>query len=197
MATQRSHINLVFGIVIVLLAATAIYWMYRNRDLPPIREAQTGTLAADARLPENHPPINAESQVAALEQAGREDPNNADIKVQIGNAYYDMGQYQKAAQAYEESLKLRPENPGVETDLATCYHELGQDDKALSTLDRVLQSHPNFPQALFNKGIVLQVGKNDPKAAVAVWEALLRSNPNYPQRAELEQKINQINGTVR
>lgn len=197
MATRNSYINLVFGIVIGLLAATAVYWMYKNRNLPPIREAQSAALPADGGLPENHPPINADSQVVALEQASRNDPNNADVKIQVGNAYYDMGQYQKAAQAYEESLRLRPQNPGVETDLATCYHELGQDDKALSILDSVLQYQPNFPQALFNKGIVLQVGKNDPKAAVAVWETLLRSNPNYPQRAELEQKINQLNTTAR
>ncbi len=197
MELRTVHTNLIFGGAVALLAALAVYSMYSNRNLPTVREAQSPAFPADAKLPENHPPINAESQVVALEQASRDDPNNADVKIQVGNAYYDAGQYQKAAQAYEDSLRLRPENPGVETDLATCYHELGQDDKALSILDHVLQYQPNFPQALFNKGIVLQVGKNDPNAAVAVWETLLRSNPNYPQRAELEQKINQLKATAR
>jgi tetratricopeptide (TPR) repeat protein len=132
-----------------------------------------------------------------LEQMSQADPQNADIKIQLGNALYDAGQYQKAAESYEQSLKLHPQNPGVETDLATCYHYLGQHDKALEILDKVLQYSPGFAQALFNKGIVLQEGKKDPQGAIAVWEVLLRSNPNFPQRAEIEQKINQLKSSAK
>jgi tetratricopeptide (TPR) repeat protein len=197
MAQTNSRTNTAFAIVILLLAATAAVSMYLNRDLPPIREAAGPSIPSNAQLPENHPPIDAANKVAALEQMSQNDPQNAQLKVQIGNAYYDSGQFQKAAEAYEQSLKLRPQDPGVETDLATCYHYLGQYDKALEILDKVLKYSPGFAQALFNKGIVLQSGKNDPKGAIAIWESLLQSNPNFPQRAELEQRINQLKMTLR
>ena len=192
MSLDSKDLNLMFAGIVLSLAVVAGVFMYRNWDLPVIKESPSAGVGSDERLPENHPPIDASSKIAALQQMSQSDPQNAEIKTQIGNAYYDMGQYEKAADAYEESLKLRPQDPGVETDLGTSYHMLGQDNKALATFDRVLQYRPNHPQALFNKGIVLQSGKKDLKGAVAAWEQLLRTNPGFPQRAELEQKISQF-----
>ena len=117
------------------------------------------------------------------------EPGNPEYKVEIGNLYYDMSQFRKAISSYEEALKLKPQDPNVETDLATCYYNLGEHDKALQILDKVLRYRPNFPMAMFNKGIVLQVGKNDSRGAIAVWEALLEANPDFPQRSALEQRI--------
>jgi cytochrome c-type biogenesis protein CcmH/NrfG len=67
----------------------------------------------------------------------------------------------------------------------------------LQTLDRVLQERPGFAQALFNKGVILQTARNDAAGAVAAWQELLRSNPDYPRRAELEQKIAQLRSSLR
>jgi tetratricopeptide (TPR) repeat protein len=191
MAANSTKLNLAFGSLVAVLAAVAGISMYRNMDLPPIR-----AVAPSARMPENHPPIESGSKIGALEDLSSAQPQNAELKTQVGNAYYDMGQFQKAAAAYEESLKLKPGNAAVETDLATCYHFTGQSDRALETFDRVLQYQPGFPQALFNKGVVLQA-KNDPKGAIAAWEDLLRTNPSYPQKADLEQRIAQLKAAIR
>jgi cytochrome c-type biogenesis protein CcmH/NrfG len=197
MNTSHGRANLVFGTVVFLLAGVAAVSMYVNRNLPVIREAPGAGAAAEARLPENHPPIEMASQAAALEQRSRSEPENAEVKIQLGNVYYDLGQYQKASEAYEAALKLSPRNAGVETDLATCYHELGAHDKALAALDRVLQYQPGFAQALFNKGIVLQRGKNDVRGAIAAWEKLLQTNPDYPQKADVERRLDQLKAASR
>jgi cytochrome c-type biogenesis protein CcmH/NrfG len=42
---------------------------------------------------------------------------------------------------------------------------------------------------LFNLGIVRWQGKLDPKGAVQAWEQLLKLNPNYPQRQEVQEYI--------
>ncbi len=189
---NRKFVNVIFACVISLLGAVAIWSMYVNKNAPIIREGPEVESTAGSKLPEGHPPLDSANQLAALEEMSSKDPQNPEYKTQIGNTYYDLGQYQKAIEAYQESLKLRPQDPNVETDMATCFHLLGQHDKALEILDKVLQYRPDFAQALYNKGIVLLNGKNDTKAGIAAWEELLRSNPNYPQRAELEQKIRQL-----
>ncbi len=191
MAIDKTKINAVFAIAVILLAAVAAVTMYLNRDLPPVQEASGPVMQPNSQLPEGHPSVDASNKIASLEQMSQGEPQNAELKTQLGNAYYDAGQYQKAAEAYEGSLKLRPQNPGVETDLATCYHFLGQHGKALETLDKVLKYNPGFPQALFNKGIVLHA-TNDARGAIEVWQNLLASDPNFPQRADIEQRINQL-----
>ena len=197
MAKISAGTNTFFAVVILALAATAALFMYQYRDLPPIGEAAGPVMPGANQLPENHPPVNDSGKIAALEQKSRSDPQNAQLKVELGNAYYDSGQYQQAAEAYEQSLQIRPRDPVVETDLATCYHYLGQADKAIEILDKVLAYSPGFEQALLNKGIVLQSGKNDPRGAIAVWQSLLRANPNFPRRAEVEQRINQLSSTLK
>jgi tetratricopeptide (TPR) repeat protein len=189
---NRKLVNVVFACVTGLLGAVALWSIYSNKDMPVIRETPEPESMAGSKLPEGHPPIDASNKLAALEEMSSKDPQNPDYKTQLGNTYYDLGQYQKAIEAYQASLKLRPQDPSVETDMATCFHILGQHDKALEILDKVLRYRPDFAQALYNKGIVLLNGKNDTKAGIAVWEELLRSNPNYPQRANMEQKIRQL-----
>jgi cytochrome c-type biogenesis protein CcmH/NrfG len=185
---RKAYINLLFGAVTLVLGATAAYFTYVNRGLPVIHESPAA-LREEARLPENHPPIDLSNRLTALEEMALKEPGNPEYKVEIGNLYYDMSQFRKAISSYVEALKLKPQDPNVETDLATCYYNLGEHDKALQILDKVLRYRPNFPMAMFNKGIVLQVGKNDSRGAIAVWEALLEANPDFPQRAALEQRI--------
>jgi tetratricopeptide (TPR) repeat protein len=191
MTIDKLRTNIVFAIVVLALAGVALASMYLNMNRPVIREAAQPD-PAEMNLPKNHPPIDAANRLTELERLSGGDPQNPDYKTKIGNAYYDLGQYQKAIDAYEASLELRPQDPAVETDLATSYHYLGQEDKALGLLNKVLQYRPAFPQALFNKGIVLIDGKHDSNAGIAVWEYLLKSNPGFPQRVQLEQKIREL-----
>jgi tetratricopeptide (TPR) repeat protein len=188
---KKSAVDILFGLIIGLLAIAALFSAYTNRNRPVVLDADPA-MAENAKLPEGHPPIEAPNQIQNLEELSRKDPGNADYRTQVGNAYYDVGQFQKAAEAYQESLRLRPQDPGVETDLGTCYHYIGQSDRALEILDNVLKYSPSFPQALFNKGIVLLDGKKDAKGAIAAWEELLRANPGFPKREEIEQRIRQL-----
>jgi tetratricopeptide (TPR) repeat protein len=188
---KKSAVDMLFGLIVGLLAIAVLFSAYANRNRPVVLDAAPA-MAENAKLPDGHPPVEAASRIQSLEELTRKDPGNAGYRTQIGNAYYDMGQFQKAAEAYQESLNLRPNDPGVETDLGTCYHYIGQSDRALEILEKVLKYSPSFPQALFNKGIVLLDGKKDAKGAIAAWEELLRANPGFPKREEIEQRIRQL-----
>ena len=194
---RNAGINLIFSAAMAALGIVSAVSMYVSRDRPVIRRAPEAASRAEMQLPENHPPIDLSDRLRAVEELSRKDPNNPDYRIQVGNLYYDMGQYQKAIDAYQIALDLKPRNPSVETDLATCYYSIGQGDKALQILDRVLQYQPNFPMAMFNKGIVLQSARNDAKGAIAVWEALLETNPGFQQRADLEQRIAQLKAAAK
>ena len=193
MALSRSSVNLVFTLIVAALGSTAGVFIYLNSGAPDVRPKAL----EDSRPPEKPAPAEAASRIAALQQMSAGDPENPEYPAQIANIYYDLGQYGKAAGYYQQSLGIHPRDPNVETDLATCLHYLGQDDKSLEILDNVLSYDPSFTQAKYNKGIVLIEGKKDVKGGISVWEDLLRSDPGYPQRAELEQRINQLKASFR
>jgi tetratricopeptide (TPR) repeat protein len=193
MVSRKAGVHFVFACVVAVLGLTAGISLY-TRAVQPGHRPAAAPGESEARLPENRP--DAANRLAALEQLAAREPQNPAYPAQIGNLYYDLSEYKSAADYYQRSLSLRPQDPNVETDLATCFHYLGENDKALELLDRVLQYSPGFSQAMFNKGIVLVSGKKDVKGGIAVWEDLLRSNPAFPQKAELEQRINQLKASV-
>jgi tetratricopeptide (TPR) repeat protein len=181
MGSSRFVTNLVFACVVALLALTAATFIFTNSKQPATDQEATGNRKPDT--------VDIAKKVADLERLAGENPQNPEYLTQIGNLYYDSGQYEKAVDCYQRSLNIRPRDPSVETDLATCYHYLNQEDKALEILNKVLKYSPGFSQAMFNKGIVLIYGKKNSADGIAVWEDLLRLDPNFPHKAEIEEKI--------
>jgi tetratricopeptide (TPR) repeat protein len=192
MHISKFHINLIFALVVLVLGITAAGSLIKMRSNHLVSPTSSSN-----RMPKDHPPIDMSKELAELEQLSAKDPGNASYRTQIGNIYYDMDQYEKAAVYYTQSLELSPRDPNVETDLAVCYHYMGQDDRSLEILGKVLQYSPDFAQAMFNKGIVLISGKKDIKDGIAVWERLLRIHPDFSRRAELQQSIDQLKASLK
>jgi tetratricopeptide (TPR) repeat protein len=192
MRSSKLYINLIFAFLIVVLGLTAIRSVIHMRS-----NHLNARESSENRLPKDHPPIDMSKELAGLEQLSAKDPGNANYRTQIGNIYYDMDQFDKAAGYYSQSLELNPRDPNVETDLAVCYHQMGKDDKALETLEKVLQYSPDFAQAMFNKGVVLISGKKDIRGGITVWEKLLRTHPDFPKRVELQQSIDQLKASLK
>ena len=196
MTLNKRAVNLIFACIVVALGLTAAGAIYLRRN-SSANKPQAVQESAGSQLPENHPSTEALEELMGLEQKFAEDPQNADFATRIANLYYDFGQYDKAADYYQKSVDIRPGVARVETDLGACFYYLGQYDKALKILDEVLQRQPGFPQAMFNKGVVLAYGKNDVQGAIKIWEDLSRSDPAFSQRAELEQKIDRLKDSIK
>jgi len=116
-------------------------------------------------------------------------PNDVEAVVNLGNVYYDGEQFSEAIKYYQRALEINPNNPDVRTDLGTAYWYLGDADRALTEFKKSLKIRPNHPGTLFNMGIVEWQGKMDPSGAVVTWQELLKENPDYPQRRQVEDLI--------
>ena len=77
----------------------------------------------------------------------------------------------------------------MRTDLGTAYWYTGDADKAIANFEKALAIRPTHPGTLFNLGIVKWQGKKDPKGAVLAWEKLLQTNPDYPQKDQVQMLI--------
>jgi cytochrome c-type biogenesis protein CcmH/NrfG len=124
------------------------------------------------------------------------DPKNVRANVELGNRLYDAGRYTEAITYYQQAITLDPKNVSVSTDLATALFYAGRADDALAQLDRSLAIDPKHGQTLFNIGIVKRDGRNDPKGAIAAWERLLASVPEYPDAAKVRSMIAELKTRV-
>lgn len=188
-----------YGLAIVsLLIGIAVGYLLRGSSAGPISspapQAQAGpaaaTMGAGQVTPEQLKRMADKQAEPALNQL-KAKPNDPALLVQVANIYYDAQQFKEAIAYYTHALEGTPSDTNVRTDMATAYWYLGDADRALTEFDRVLKQEPRKTNALFNRGIVRWQGKMDVKGALADWEALLKTDPNYPERPKVEQMMAQ------
>jgi len=186
--------------VICLLVGIAGGWLIRGSQSPATAAIETAGAPAPAMGSANagaQPPTPAEMQKMAETQAGplieklKADPNNAGLLANIGNVYYDAQQFPTAIDYYQRALKVEPANTGVRTDMATAYWYTGNADTAIAEFQKSLSYEPTKANTLFNLGIVEWQGKMDIDKAVATWQKLLDTNPNYEGKDKVLELIAQ------
>ena len=157
-------------------------------DSAPMGSAQLPGIGATQQQQAPSPEMIAKAAEPLLVQL-KANPNDFDTLQKLGNLYYDSQAYPQAIQYYEKALKIQPNNPDVRTDLGTAYWYTGNADKAIASFEQALAIRPNHPGTLFNLGIVRWQGKKDPQGAVVAWEKLLQTNPDYPQKDQVQMLI--------
>ncbi len=175
-----------------LLLGVALGYLFRGSASIGTAQAAPSTAAQRGSSVQPSDPnaqaVLAQAAAPLLESVNK-DPNDFDSLVNLGNLYYDGQQFSSAIQYYERALALHPDNPDVRTDMGTAYWYTGNAEKAVVAMEASLKYRPNHPQTLFNLGWVRWQGKQDPKGAIAAWEQLLKTNPDYPERQKVEQYI--------
>jgi tetratricopeptide (TPR) repeat protein len=124
------------------------------------------------------------------------DPKNVRANTELANRLYDAGRYAESIPYYQQAYTSDPKNVSVSTDLATALYYAGRADDALKQFDTSLSIDPKHGQTLFNLGIVKRDARNDPKGAIAAWERLLTSVPDYPDAAKVRTMIAELKTRV-
>jgi cytochrome c-type biogenesis protein CcmH/NrfG len=176
-----------------LLLGVALGYLFRGSASPAAPVAAATATQQGSGFQKQQADPNAQAALtqaaAPLLEAVNKDPNDFDSLVKLGNLYYDGQQFPSAIQYYERALVIHPDNPDVRTDMGTAYWYTGNPEKALAAMETSLKYRPGHPQTLFNLGWVRWQGKQDPKGAIEAWQQLLKANPDYPQRQQVEQYI--------
>jgi len=117
--------------------------------------------------------------VREFERAISLDPNFALAHVLLGLAFYYGGKPERALEVFDRALALDPYHPDVYLHFqAQAYFQVGKYEKAIELLKRRLVRNPStdISRALLAASYG-HLGRRD--EARAVWEELLRINPNY------------------
>jgi len=184
--------------LVCLVAGTAGGWSIRGLRTPtqsavPVTAAINPEAAPVAQqpIPEALKEM-ADVQAAPLLEKLKSDPANTDVLTSLGNVYYDARQYPVAVDYYARVLRVKPADAAVRTDMGTAFWFMGNADKALAEFEKALTFVPDNPNTLFNLGLVKWKGKMDGEGAMAAWERLLATDPNYEQKTQLEQMLAEV-----
>src|ERR1017187_222865 len=187
--------------VVCLLLGMAGGWLIRGSQSPAAAVATESASAAaptgmggamNAQQTPEQLKLMADKQEAPLIEKLKSDPNNPDLLASIGNFYYDAQQYPVAVDYYGRALKAKPADAAVRTDMGTAYWYMGNADTAIAEFNKALTYTPNNPNTLFNLGLVKWKGKMDSAGAIADWEKLLATSPNYEGRDKVEQMMAEV-----
>ncbi len=132
-----------------------------------------------------------EQEIAKLKSIIKDDPDNVEALIDLGNAYFDRQSYEKAIEYYDRALKLKPNDVDVIVDKGVAYFELEQYDKALEQFRQATGEKPDHAKAWYNMGVVFKRQGDNINLEFA-WSRYLELEPTGDRADEVRQELAQI-----
>jgi tetratricopeptide (TPR) repeat protein len=140
----------------------------------------------------SQPAILDEGKVKALSAVADQRPQDAAVRAEIANLYFDAERFADAIKWYEQSLVIDPDNVSVRTDLGVSYYYSNQPDRAIDEFQKSLAVDPRHTKTLLNMGIVRAFGKQDLEGAAAAWQQVITLAPESPEGRAAKQALDSI-----
>ncbi len=169
---------LIFGVTIGVLLSTSL----------KTRQSQSDTITGDF--------LTGTTPVAPTDTGGpAATPASGDFATLLaqGKSAFERNDLPQAIEAFKRALALNPNNPEPHAYMGLILSQAGHYDGALMAFDKALSGNPNFPLALWGKGMVLFHIKKDLAGARENLEKVLRLMPPGPEREEVQKTLLQIN----
>ncbi|MFI5304245.1 MAG: tetratricopeptide repeat protein [Nitrospiria bacterium] len=108
----------------------------------------------------------------------KEEKNNPDIYLNLGQIYEKNGQFSDAKLCYEKALEIKPDYASVYNNMGIIFLRQENFDLAKSNFDKALTLNPNIPEAWNNLGLVFQCRK-EYREAEAVFQKAISLKEDY------------------
>lgn len=116
-------------------------------------------------------------EIAQLMAYVAQNPNDADAVLTLANANYDIKNWSRAAQLYQQYLALVPGSPDILTDLGVATRQLGDFEGALGYFDQAQALAPEHFPSRFNEVVVLAFDLGDFAAARVLLSEMRTMQP--------------------
>jgi len=82
-------------------------------------------------------------------------PNDFATLAELGDMYFESGQYFEAIQTYDQAVAINPVCADCYNDRGLALHYLGDSDSAIASFDKAVEIDPGYVRAWRSKGFVL------------------------------------------
>jgi cytochrome c-type biogenesis protein CcmH/NrfG len=151
-----------------------------------------GPSSAGQSLPSGHPAVAGQTdastpapvtddavqkQIAKLESSSADAPDNVDLLLQLGDAYFLGQRYSQAARTFRAALRIEPGNPTATVRLAMVWHADGDTQRAARAIQAVLGKTPQNQEAHYSMAIIYFSGDKIDEAK-AEWVTAAKLDPS-------------------
>jgi len=106
-------------------------------------------------------------------------PEDIDIYVNLGSAFYDKEDIDNALTVYRNALDLEPENAKIHCNLGFLFWGKGDIDEAIKEYNLAIEYDKNYDIAYNNLGVIYLDDLGRVRQAVDLFKKSIESNPNY------------------
>ena len=123
-----------------------------------------------------------------LEAKIARDSNDHAALLELGHLYMQQQRLQAAADVSMRAVRMRPkakESAEAFAHLGMILWSANELEAGLQSIEQALMLHPDMPEALLYKGIILFAGANNPRGAISAWERYLAVAPPGAETARV------------
>lgn len=106
-------------------------------------------------------------------------PDDIDIYVNLGSAFYDKEDYDNALSVYRSALELDPMNAKIHCNLGFLHWGKGDTDEAIKEYELAIQYDKTYDVAYNNLGVIYLDDLGRIQQAVDLFTKAIEYNPNY------------------
>lgn len=106
-------------------------------------------------------------------------PEDIDIYINLGSAFYDKEDYANALAVYRNALELDPKNAKIHCNLGFLYWGKGDLDEAIKEYQMSIEYDPNYDIAYNNLAVIYLDDLGRVQKAIELFKKSIECNPNY------------------
>lgn len=120
-----------------------------------------------------------DAAISAYQSAYLLTPEDIDIYVNLGSAFYDKEDFENALTVYRSALELDPNNAKIHCNLGFLYWGKGDTDEAIKEYELAIENDKMYDIAYNNLGVIYLDDLGRVQKSIELFKKSIECNPNY------------------
>ena len=161
-------LGFVLGLIVPMLFGSKSHQL---ASPPPVEEPGQ----FDVQTPS---PEQLEHVIKEYKSILKDDPDNVNAWLELGDAYYRAQRYTQAIESYKKTLELDPKNVGAYVQLGNIYYDTKQPDKSIEHYRKALELKPQLSDVRVDMATMYRIS-GQPDKAIEELRLVNRKDPNH------------------